>query len=78
MKALFKKISFWLCWVFVTACGLSLVAVFRLIAVASLVAVQSVGAGSAAVAPWRSCCVACGLFPDQGSNLCPLHLQVDS
>ena len=22
--------------------------------------------------------VACGILPDQGSNLCPLHWQVDS
>ena len=25
-----------------------------------------------------SCSAACGIFPDQGSNLCPLHWQVDS
>ena len=25
-----------------------------------------------------SCAVACGVFPDQGLNLCPLHWQVDS
>ena len=25
-----------------------------------------------------SCLEACGIFPDQGSNLCPLHWQVDS
>ena len=25
-----------------------------------------------------SCSVACGIFPDQGSNLCPLHWQADS
>ena len=25
-----------------------------------------------------SCFLACGIFLDQGSNLCPLHLQVDS
>ena len=25
-----------------------------------------------------SCSVACGIFPDQGLNLCPLHWQVDS
>ena len=25
-----------------------------------------------------SCSVACGIFPDQGSNLCLLHWQVDS
>ena len=35
----FKYIYFWLCWVFVAVCGLSLVVVSRLlIAVASLVA----------------------------------------
>ena len=25
-----------------------------------------------------NCSVACGIFPDQGSNPCPLHWQVDS
>ena len=25
-----------------------------------------------------SCFPACGIFPDQGSNLCPLHWQADS
>ena len=25
-----------------------------------------------------SCSTACGIFPDQGSNLCPLHWQADS
>ena len=25
-----------------------------------------------------SCSEACGIFPDQGSNLCPLHWQADS
>ena len=25
-----------------------------------------------------SCSAACGIFPDQGPNLCPLHWQVDS
>ena len=25
-----------------------------------------------------SCSVACGIFPDQGSNSCPLHWQADS
>ena len=29
--------------------------------------------GSAAVAHGLSCSVACGIFPDQGSNLCLLH-----
>ena len=30
-------------------------------------------AGSAAVAHGLSCSTACGIFPDQGSNPCPLH-----
>ena len=25
-----------------------------------------------------NCSMACGIFPDQGSNLCPLHWQADS
>ena len=35
-------------------------------------------AGSVIVAHWPSCSEACGIFPDQGSNLCPLHWQADS
>ena len=35
-------------------------------------------AGSVAVAHGSSCSAACGIFPDQGSNLCPLHQQADS
>ena len=35
-------------------------------------------AGSVVVAHGLSCSVACGIFPDQGSNPCPLHWQVDS
>ena len=34
--------------------------------------------GSTAVVHRVSCSVACGTFPDQGSNLCHLHWQVDS
>ena len=34
--------------------------------------------GSVVVAPGFSCSAACGIFPDQGSNPCPLHWQVDS
>ena len=34
--------------------------------------------GSAAVPHGLSCSTACGIFPDQGSNLCLLHWQVDS
>ena len=35
-------------------------------------------AGSVFVAHGPSCCVACGILPDQGSNPCPLHRQADS
>ena len=42
---------------------------------------QSTGsrcAGSVVVAHGSSRSVACGIFPDQGSNPCPLHWQADS
>ena len=35
-------------------------------------------AGSVVVAHGPSRSVACGIFPDQGSNLCPLHWQTGS
>ena len=47
-----------------------------LIAVASLVRPESVG--SVVVAHGPECPEACGIFLDQGSNLCPLHRQADS
>ena len=34
--------------------------------------------GSVVVAHRPSCSTACGIFPDQGSNPCPLHWQADS
>ena len=34
--------------------------------------------GSVAVTHGLRCSTACGLFPDQGSNPCPLHWQADS
>jgi len=63
----------------VVVCGL-------LIATASLVELGLEGArASAAVAPSSvivtrgfSCSMACGILPDQGSNLCLLHWQADS
>ena len=36
-----------------------------------------VARGSVVVAHGISCSVACGIFPDQGLNLCPLHWQAD-
>ena len=44
----------------------------------SLRSTGSIRAGSVVVAHGPSCSVACGIFPDQGSNLCPLHWQADS
>ena len=35
-------------------------------------------AGSVVVVHWLSCPMACGIFLDQGSNLCLLHWQADS
>ena len=34
--------------------------------------------GSVAAGHWLSCIAACGIFPDQGSNLCPLPWQMGS
>ena len=39
---------------------------------------SSVAAACGLVARGLSCPVACGIFPDQGSNPCPLHWQADS
>ena len=82
-------IYFWLCWVFVAARGLSLVAAsggYSLLRYAgfSLPWLLSCGAralgtrASVVVAHELSCSAACGIFPDQGSNPCPLHWQADS
>ena len=51
-----------------------------LIAVASLVAEHgALGVGVSVVeANGLSCPTVCGIFPDQGSNLCPLHWQAYS
>ena len=38
----------------------------------------SAAVGSVVVAHGFSCPTVCGIFPDQGSNLRPLHWQVDS
>ena len=93
---------FWLCWVFVAARGLSLVAPSGgllfvvvhgfLITVASLAVEHGLqarrlqqlwctgsvvvarglqSAGSVVVVYGLSCSMACGIFPDQGSNPCP-------
>ena len=79
----------WLCWIFVSVRGLSLVvasgghsssqcAGLSLLRPLLLRSTGSRRAGSVIVAHGPSCSAACGIFPDHGSNLCPLHWQADS
>ena len=81
--------NLWLCWVFVSVRGLSLVAAsgghpssrctgLSLWRPLLLRSTGSRCAGSVVVAHRASCSAACGIFPDQGSNPCPLHWQADS
>ena len=80
---------FWLCWVFVSVRGLSLVAASgghsssrcTGLSLSRPLLLRSTGsrrAGSVVVAHGPSCSAACGILPDQGSNPCPLHWQADS
>ena len=81
-------IYLWLCWVFVSVQGLSLVvasgghsssrcAGLSLSWPLSLRSTGSRRAGSVVVAHGPSCSAACGIFPDQGLNPCLLHWQAD-
>ena len=85
----FFLIYLWLCWVFVSVRGLSLVVASgghcssrcAGLSLSRPLLLRSTGsrrAGSVVVAHRLSCSVACGIFPDQGSNPCPLHWQADS
>ena len=82
-------IYFWLCWVFGSVRGLSLVAASGAhsssrcagLSRSRPLSLRSTGsrrAGSVVVAHGLSCSAACGIFPDQGSNPCALHWQADS
>ena len=82
-------IYFCLCWVFVSVRELSLVAASgdhsssrcAGLSLSRPLLLRSTGSrreGSVVVAHGPSCSVACGIFPDQGSNPCPLHWQADS
>ena len=86
---LYLFIYFWLCWVFVSVRGLSLVAASGGhsssrcggLSLSRPLLLRSTGfrrAGSVVVAHGPSCSVECGIFPDQGLNPCPLHWQADS
>ena len=82
-------IYLWLCWVFVSVRGLSLVAASgghsssqcAGLSLSRPLLLRSTGsrrAGSVIVAHGPTCSAACGIFPDQGSNPCPLHWPADS
>ena len=86
---LFIYLFIWLCWVFVSVHGLSLVVASgghsssrcAGLSPSRPLLLRSTGsrrAGSVVVAHGPSCSTACGIFPDQGSNPCPLHWQADS
>ena len=88
-KFIYLFIYLWLCWVFVSVQGLSLVVAsgghsssrcvgLSLSRPLLLWSTSSRCAGSVVVAHGPSCSAACGIFPDQGSNPCPLHWQADS
>ena len=80
---------FWLCWVFVSVWELSPVAASGGhsssrhvgLSLSRPLLLRSRGSrhsGSVVVAHGPSCSAACGIFPDQGSNPCPLHWQANS
>ena len=80
---------FWLCWVFVSVQGLSPLTASgghssswcAGLSLSWPLLLRSTGsrrAGSVVVAHGLSCSAAYGIFPDQGSNPCPLHWQADS
>ena len=84
VSCFFFLIYFWLCWVFVSVRGLSLVvasgghsssrcAGLSLPWPLLLQSTSSRRAGSVVVAHGPSCSAACGILPDQGSNPCALH-----
>ena len=86
---LFIYLFIWLCWVFVSVRGLSLVAASgghpssrcAGLSLSRPLLLQSTGsrrAGSVVVAHGPRCSEACGIFPDLGSNPCLLHWQADS
>ena len=88
-KFIYLFIYFWLCWVFASVRGLSLVAASgghsssrcAVLSLSRPLLLRSTGsrrAGSVVAAHGPSCCAACGIFPDQGLNPCPLHWQADS
>ena len=82
LKFIYLFIYLWLCWVFVSVRGLSLVAASgghsssrcASLSLSRPLLLRSTGsrrACSVIVAHGPSCSAACGIFPDQASNPCP-------
>ena len=90
LKIIYLFIYFWLYWVFVSVRGLFFLVAASGghsssrcvgLSLSRPLLLQSTGsrrAGSVVVAHGPSCSAACGIFPDQGLNPCPLHWQADS
>ena len=89
LNFIYLFIYLWLCWVFVSVQGLSLVAAsgghcssrctgLSLSRPPLLWSTGSRCAGSAIVAHGPSWSAACGILPDQGLSPCTLHWQADS
>ena len=89
LKKNYLFIYFWLCWVFVSVRGLSLVAASgghsssrcAGLSLSRPLLLRSTGSrrsGSVIVAHGPSCSAACGIFPDQGSNPRLLHWHATS
>ena len=85
---IFFLFFFLLCWIFIAVLGFSLVVAsgdysslqYMGFSLWWLLLLQSMGsrrAGSVVVAHGLCSLMACGIFPDQGLNPCPLHWQVD-
>ena len=81
---IFIYLFLWLCWVFVSVRGLSLVVASgghsssrcAGLSLSRPLLLRSTGSrrtDSVIVAHGPSCSAACGIFPEQGSNPCPLH-----
>ena len=84
------SVFFWLQWVFLVACGLSLIVTLGLLVVVSELSLWSASSGECGLSrrSWLaylgeahglSCPTVCGvLVPQPGTEPCPLHRKVDS
>ena len=74
---IYSCVYLWLCWV-LSRCREQGCPSLGCQAVSRRRFLSLLSSCSAVVAIGPTCLTACGILPDQGSNLCPLHWQVDS